>query len=317
MTPDVTGRSPTWSLVIATRHRGELLARCLRAVAGLTVPPAEVIVVDNSDGDAATRAIAEEYGCTYLLQRHGGLCAARNAGARRASTEIVCFLDDDAVADADWSAHVMTAFADPGVTVVTGRVLPLGHLSEVQQLAMRVGGSLFTSTEPVRLDTTQPFWFERSAFGGIGVGCNMAFRRSLFSTGFAFNEHTGRGCAVEGCDEHLAFLEALLRGGTIVYVPEAVVLHPVAATMREIRRNKLRDLRTTTGYMALLLTEVPSVRRRTLRYMAEGIRGVPRPWRAGDGSSSPRVAGRLSTLMALASGPVRYVAWRIRRALRR
>ena len=84
------------TIIIPTHNRGKLLGRCLA-----NLPEGfPAIVVDDGSGTDAYKQI--EAACSArantLLLRHEvplGACAARNYGAKLATTEWLCFLDDD------------------------------------------------------------------------------------------------------------------------------------------------------------------------------------------------------------------------------
>ncbi len=53
-----------------------------------------------------------------------GLSDARNSGVRAATTELVAFLDDDAVAEPDWLVELLTVLEGQAAQLVGGTVLP-------------------------------------------------------------------------------------------------------------------------------------------------------------------------------------------------
>lgn len=85
------------SVIVATNRRSPFLAEALRSAAGQTRRPREILVVDDgsphpAELDLAVRGIP---GATVLHRDATGVSAARNAGAARATAEILAFLDDD------------------------------------------------------------------------------------------------------------------------------------------------------------------------------------------------------------------------------
>ena len=77
------------TVVICTRRRSVLLTRCLSAVARLQPAPTQVIVVDNSQGDADTEKVARRFGARYTLEPKAGLSHARKRGMDECETEAV------------------------------------------------------------------------------------------------------------------------------------------------------------------------------------------------------------------------------------
>lgn len=82
------------AVIIPVHDRAGLLQLALASVANQTLPPAEVIVVDDGSTDDSA-AVAEQFGCTVIRQPARGVSAARNRGLRAATAEHVAFLDSD------------------------------------------------------------------------------------------------------------------------------------------------------------------------------------------------------------------------------
>lgn len=93
------------SVVIATRDRPSALARCLESLAAVADGSiAEVIVVDDGSTVPSSAGIApaarSDRSATFVDIRFDtsqGPARARNAGALRASADLLWFIDDDAV----------------------------------------------------------------------------------------------------------------------------------------------------------------------------------------------------------------------------
>jgi hypothetical protein len=109
------------SVVIPARDAAPSLPRCLEAVMRSARGQAEVIVVDDGSHDG-TGEVARPYGATVIRQpRATGPAAARNAGAARASADVVLFVDADIVLAEDAIPRVVEAFrADAGLAAVFG-----------------------------------------------------------------------------------------------------------------------------------------------------------------------------------------------------
>lgn len=90
--------SPPISVIIPARDAEATLAQTLDSVQAQTVPPAQVIVVDDGSTDR-TRDLAREHelGPEVVAGPGRGVAAARNAGLRMAGTDHVALLDAD-----DW-----------------------------------------------------------------------------------------------------------------------------------------------------------------------------------------------------------------------
>ena len=99
----------TVSVIMPTKNRAELLGVAVRSLLAQSMPVDELIVVDQSDGEAGRELItalvaavpgARRPRLDYVLDpRINGAAAARNTGLDRASGDILVCCDDDVVAD--------------------------------------------------------------------------------------------------------------------------------------------------------------------------------------------------------------------------
>ena len=152
-------KEPSITIVICTRRRSKALRACLGAIAKMHRAPDEIIVVDNSPGDEDTKAVAIDFRALYLIEPIAGLSRARNLGMESAKSEIVAYIDDDAVPHEDWLTILCQPFANPNVGVVTGGVLS------------SPAASPHSGKGPVNsLSNRDPQWLEIAAFGGLGIG---------------------------------------------------------------------------------------------------------------------------------------------------
>ena len=302
---------PACSVILCTRNRPALVARCLPALTALDHQSFEVVVVDNTGGDPAVERLAERHGARYVVEPCGGLSRARNRGGREARGALVAFTDDDALPDRAWLRHHAAALEDPDLAATSGRVLPARRQSDpIADLAIGVD-DLDLGEQPFRIGRSTRDWFERTNFGGGGLGANLVFRRDLFEHGWGFPEWLGPGAGLPG-EEHYALFTIVRDGGSIAYVPEAVVYHDVPATSAELHRLRARIAQGSAAYMVMLAVEEPGYRQRTLRFAWEGLRGGRRSWRTGPARAP--LAGRGERILAALAGMWLYVRSRTARA---
>lgn len=251
----------TAAVVICTRNRPAPLRKCLEAIARLACTPDEVVVVDNTSGDKETESAAREFSARYTVEPIPGLSRARNRALIEGESEIVAYLDDDALPDERWLDSILEPFANPSVAVVTGdTILP--------------GSRVETSPQPTRLLCNEdPRWFEIAAFGGLGIGTNMALRRSACIGWNVFDERLGRGALFEGMEEHHAFVRLLSLGYSAAHVPAAIVFH-----RSQMRGNVEQEARNQIGYSMLLFSEYPGHRLDLLRFLFRRLRRRPLTW---------------------------------------
>ena len=126
------GGTPKLSVCVCTHNRPGYLAGCLKALRQQTAALElfEVLVVDSasSAGPAATAAhltVAAPNG-RFLRVEEPGLSLARNAGARAARAEYICYIDDDALAEPDLVATALLALSstNSAPALIGGRALP-------------------------------------------------------------------------------------------------------------------------------------------------------------------------------------------------
>jgi glycosyltransferase involved in cell wall biosynthesis len=86
------------TVVIPTYNSGRFVTEAVDSVLSQTLPPAEVVVVDDgSTDDTAARLACYSSRVRYIHQPNGGVASARNRGLQEARAEAIAFLDSDDV----------------------------------------------------------------------------------------------------------------------------------------------------------------------------------------------------------------------------
>jgi len=114
---------PKVSTYVPAYNVAEYLPRCVEALFAQTLPPDEILVIDDGSRDASAEIVAK-YPAVTLIQ-HGtnkGLAAARNTAMRAARNELVASLDADCIADPEWLAQLADAMQDPSIAGVGGKL---------------------------------------------------------------------------------------------------------------------------------------------------------------------------------------------------
>lgn len=291
------------SVVIGTRNRISELQSCLASVSAALGPRDELIVVDSaSENGAAVREIVETAQARYYRAEIAGAARARNMGIRQARGGIIAFTDDDAVVAPDWLEKLVEAFADERVAAAVGPVFELG--AEPKRLLIEYR-SFQADRDAVSFSRDDKGWFERLAFGAIGVGANIAVRRETFDRVGLFEESLGQGMDICG-DENFFLFSAVNQGLVVANQPLAAVYHPLQTPGRQA---ELDDSRV--AYLAYLFFRWPSaIPQSALRFAAR----FSRPSRPASGDM--QLPGTLVRAILKAPGLLLAscaVAWRRRR----
>jgi GT2 family glycosyltransferase len=303
------------AVIVCTRERPDDLERCLAALAGQTVQPLEVVVVDNAPRTDRTRRVAEAAGVGYVVEPRPGLDRARNAGVAATRAAIVAFTDDDAVPEPEWAEMLLAALSDPAVAGAAGHMLPLEMETEAQCLFERYLGG-----EAGRRHRERPRTFARpfpaAAAGQVGAGANMIFRREALARVGPFDEAFDAGTLTHSGGDTDMFGRLLDAGCTLVYEPRARVYHRHRRTMRELRTQLFGY---GVGVYAYWTKRVLHARDRdALRFAAStllrhGPRRLARALLGRADEVPPALV--LAELAGCVYGPLAY--WRSRRAARR
>jgi GT2 family glycosyltransferase len=225
----MTAGQPDVTLLVPTYRRPERLRRLLDAVAVQQAPFAwELLVVDN-DEEASARAVVEGapvppgVAVRYVVEPALGAVHARNRGVREATGRVLAMLDDDVVPRPGWLAAVCAP-------VLAGA-------------AVGAGGTVVLDP-----DVRRPGWFDEAGMGGyltahaldveprpltedeIVVTANAAFDREAVRRIGGFDARFGpRGRVQIVADDAHLVRELMRAGGTVLWLPDAVVVHDLPA----------------------------------------------------------------------------------------
>lgn len=221
------------TIAVCTRDRPDDLKQCLNGLQRLHKGDQEILVIDNAPSNEATRDLVREMGgIRYVREERPGLDIARNRALREADTEIVAFIDDDAVPDRDWLRCLTRNFADPMVMASTGLTMPLELATDAQILFEQFGGFARGFRRQVYDATRLDPMFAWKA----GAGVNMAMRRAVLDLVGPFDEALDAGSPTFAGGDTDMFRRILKSGYSIVYDPEALNWHRHRRSMAELRR---------------------------------------------------------------------------------
>lgn len=151
-----------------------------------------------------------------------GLSETRNSGIRVARGDIIAFIDDDAVAHEGWLKSLSSHLTTKDVAAAGGTITPLWPEGR------RPGWW------PEELGWVLGCTYDGLALRGNTVrsliGCNMAFKKTVFDTIGLFNCELGRIDKTRGIGEDSELclrITTQMPDSCIIYEPDAVVYHKV------------------------------------------------------------------------------------------
>jgi GT2 family glycosyltransferase len=240
-----------------------------------TVTPAEIVVAIDHNPALLARARTEFGDLVVVANREQrGLSGARNSGVAASASDIVAFLDDDAVAEPDWLENLVAPYTDGLVLGVGGAIAP--HWLEGRPAGFPAEFEWVVGCSYTGMPT------ERAAVRNV-IGANMSLRRSVMDRVGGFRNGIGRvGRLPVGCEETELCIRAsqAIPDGVFVYEPRARVSHSVPgsrATWRYFRSRCYAEgiskarVAASTGARDALSSEVSYVRRTLPRGVARGL----------------------------------------------
>lgn len=216
------------SIVVPTRDRLDLLRPCLESVARSAGQPHEVLIVDNESREPETLRYLESAPAS-VVRAPGAFdfAAMNNAAARRASGDVLVFLNNDTVAEhPGWLAELVGLALEPTVGAVgASLVFPdrtVQHAGILVHRGARVD-HVFSGVAPRAIDHP---WALRAPHevAAVTAAC-LAIRRDLFLRIGGFDE----SLRVAFNDVDLCF-RLRARGYRVVWTPRAEIVHHECAT---------------------------------------------------------------------------------------
>jgi glycosyltransferase involved in cell wall biosynthesis len=236
----------TFSVVICTYGRSELVARAIESVLAQDYPSErlELILVDNGSPDG-TRAVLDELcsaaaiRCQVLTEERNGLSFARNRGIAAAAHEYVAFLDDDAMAEPDWVRSLNRVINERHALVVGGRV--------EKSFAGEPGPPAWFEPQYVKhffgvnyRDRGRPERVLRIRYPLYLTGANIAYARRLFEHFGGFDPRLGRDATTLRAGEETYLNLILERNDVPIYYSDDACVHHFVGADRLSRRHILR-----------------------------------------------------------------------------
>ena len=220
----------TVSAIICTHNGARVLEKAISSLRNQDYPDNlyEIIVVDNASTDETPDVVAKVNRSggkqvRYVEEPRLGLSHARNAGVRAAESDLVAFIDDDALADEGWLSGLVRVYAEHDAACVGGKVVPIWSASRPRWLPEELHISL--TIVDMGDETRQLFGLEYPA------GTNVSFSKAALDHVGAFDPSLGRRGELLLSGEEDELCSRLEKAGyKRFYTPHAVVHHVVPAS---------------------------------------------------------------------------------------
>lgn len=213
------------SLVVCTYNRAEFIKSGLEHIAQQTLDKSlfEVLIINNYSTDN-TEAVCQKFieenpllNIRLFFESQKGLSYARNRGIKEASTNIIVYIDDDALAEPFFLEEINKFFLN-------------------NPNAVGAGGMV----EPYYIEVPKPKWMSKFLYGFVGdinfgntikkysksmkypIGCNMTYKKDMLLKIGGFNN----ALSFRGDDKYI-FNEIKKYSDEIYYLPNAKLKHVI------------------------------------------------------------------------------------------
>lgn len=223
------GYSPQISVIIVAYNSKLALIDCLNSLQNQTFSEFEIIIIDNGKNEPILKMIKQFKARYFKLRENYGPSLARNIGISQAQAELVCFLDDDAIAKNDFVENHYLALTTKDCFGARGRVLPKSDcLYNFLSSAYDLGDQIIPSY--------------------IDIEGNASFRKQILNQVGGFNPKIFSG---EGAELSYRIVENFGYPEKLLYWPGAVIYHNYSNNLAKIVRKTCRGAK-----MRLLLESI-------------------------------------------------------------
>ncbi len=212
------------TVLVPAYNEASTLADTLRSLAAQTLPPQEVIVIDDCSTDN-TSEIAHSFGVTVLRPptNTGSKAGAQNYALDSVRSEFTMAIDADTTLAPDGIAKLMEAMEDPTVSAACGFVLPR-HVRTLWERGRYIEYLFaFSFYKPIQDYYRRPL---------ISSGCFSIYRTEVLRANGGWSTRT----MAEDMDLTWSFYQA---GHGVRFIPEAVC-YPVEPHNFDFMRKQLK-----------------------------------------------------------------------------
>jgi glycosyltransferase involved in cell wall biosynthesis len=218
------------SVIICSYNRADYIINAVDSLYQQTLSKElfEVFVVDNNSIDNTGELVQAfitshpDFHLHYLTEQKQGSSFARNTGAAFASAPLLCFMDDDAIAEKDYLQRIADFFqSHPDATGLGGRIIPKYIPAEPVWMSYYVSSLVGNFDYSNTVTVFEP--------GKYPLESNMIVQKKSFDAIGGFNtELPGvKGTLRIGGEGKDFFLRLQQKGVKVYYDPSVVVHHIV------------------------------------------------------------------------------------------
>ena len=210
--PPAVGHLPI-SVVIALYNGSAFIKAALRSVFEQTLPPAEIIVVDDGStdgGPAIVERLAAERPIRLLRKENGGQSSARNFGIAHSTGKLIALLDQD---DLWYPSHLERLAAPFGAPDADGLGWTYSNLDEIDASGLVVVRNMLSTRDAPHPKRDLPSCLSYDMF--VVPSASLISREAFDAVG-GFDER------LSGYEDDDLFLRMFRHGFDNVYLDEAL-----------------------------------------------------------------------------------------------
>ncbi|BDC52294.1 hypothetical protein F183_A46090 [Bryobacterales bacterium F-183] len=277
-----------------------MLVECLQSLASQSLPPFEVIIVDNGSSDGSVEAARS---CQSLPVRlicntqNLGFCEANNQGFAAATGDLFALLNNDAVADPRWLEELAAAFDNaPKVGMAASKILVYDRRDTID----KVGHLIYWDGQNRGRGTGERDHGQYDQVEEVlwPDGCAAMYRREMIEEIGGFDEEF-----FAYADDAELGLRARLAGWGSIYRPGARVYHRRGSTLGVYSRKRIELIERNRILLVFKHFPWSLIWRNGWFYLRRIIAGANAAARGkGEAGKVPGLWPKLQVLFGLLSG---------------
>jgi glycosyltransferase involved in cell wall biosynthesis len=210
------------SVIVCTIGRKSLY-QTIRSIRANSYKDYEILVISQLV-EIDQKYLKDDKRIRYYHIKSKGLSQARNFGIQQARGDIICFTDDDCIADKTWLQQIYVTFKkNKGIVGIFGNTLsykPENNKNKRCPCIFEIHKSILHK---------EPCYHSQV----IGFGNNMAFKKKVFPYYGSFKNWLGVNAIGSSAEDAEFVLRLLIKGQTIISSNDVVVYHNRWLTVKE------------------------------------------------------------------------------------